>query len=162
MKKCKICKTEFQAKTSKAYCSDKCRKLGYNASKYEYVSRNLDYYQQYHKEWNKNNPEKCKTKGRKYRRSDHAYDKKLRSIYGITIEQYNQMLEDQNYVCAICKCPETWIQEGQIRRMSVDHDHESGKVRQLLCGRCNTVLGHVNDNPELLLSLVEYLYVHNP
>ena len=51
------------------------------------------------------------------------------------------MVEKQNGVCAICGNPETATSHGTIRRLSVDHDHETGEVRGLLCSKCNFALG---------------------
>lgn len=57
--------------------------------------------------------------------------------YGITLEQYDLMLEAQNYCCAICAKP-----HNAPRPLSVDHCHRTGRVRGLLCTRCNVALGH--------------------
>ena len=67
-------------------------------------------------------------------RSNH-----LKYNYGLTTEQYEKMLEEQNGVCAICKLPETWTHKktGKVSLLSVDHDHETGKIRGLLCRDCN-------------------------
>lgn len=65
---------------------------------------------------------------------------------------YEKQREDQKGLCAICGNP-----PGPHRSLSVDHDHETGKVRALLCGPCNRGLGHFRDNPRLLASAVEYL-----
>ena len=78
--------------------------------------------------------------------------------YGITAEQYEALLTKQNQVCAICHKSDT-------KRLSIDHDHaccpgstSCGKcVRGLLCSRCNSVLGMVEDSPELLAALARYL-----
>lgn len=64
-------------------------------------------------------------------------------VYGIDIDIYNKMLEKQNFVCAICNKPETRKRNGAVQSLCVDHDHSSGKVRGLLCFRCNLSLGHL-------------------
>lgn len=61
----------------------------------------------------------------------------LMSKYGLTLEDYQRMLEEQNYCCAICGEHESNFS----RRLAVDHDHKSGKVRALLCAICNQNLG---------------------
>jgi len=66
--------------------------------------------------------------------------------YGITVPEYNLMLEQQNYACALCGKTE---QEAG-RRLCVDHDHATGKVRSLLCRSCNSMIGYAKDSPELL------------
>jgi hypothetical protein len=73
------------------------------------------------------------------------------STYGITDQQYREMLVEQNGKCAICKKPPT------DRRLAVDHCHTTGKVRGLLCMKCNTGLGHFEDNLKFLEEAQEYL-----
>jgi DNA-binding transcriptional MerR regulator len=62
---------------------------------------------------------------------------KLRQNFGLTIEQYADMLSEQDGVCAICHGI-----NASGRRLAVDHDHVTGKIRGLLCSQCNTSLGH--------------------
>jgi len=75
----------------------------------------------------------------------------LKRKYGLTLEEYKYLFEEQNGVCAICKTTE------ECRMLAVDHNHESGKVRGLLCGSCNRALGLLKDNPELLSRAKEYV-----
>ncbi len=85
-----------------------------------------------------------------HRRAAHKH--RIKS-YGISYEDYNSMLEKQNYSCLICRSkPET---------LHVDHCHKTGKVRGLLCSTCNTALGHAKDDIEILKKMIEYLEVHN-
>ena len=73
-------------------------------------------------------------------------------MYGISVEDYEQMLEEQNGGCYICgKKP-----EGK-RALDIDHDHTTGKVRGLLCSSHNRALGLLNDDISLMLKSVEYL-----
>jgi hypothetical protein len=77
----------------------------------------------------------------------------LQRKYGLTIEKYNEMLETQDNGCIICgKTPE---ENG--KRLDVDHNHNTGKVRGLLCGNCNRALGLLQDNPELCRQAMLYL-----
>lgn len=78
--------------------------------------------------------------------------------YGINESEYNNLLKKQNSVCAICLKEEF----GKITKLSIDHDHETGKVRGLLCRRCNTGIGMFMDNPYLLEKAVKYLLEYNP
>lgn len=88
----------------------------------------------------------------------HNQRKKLKEKYGLTLEEYDQMLEEQNGVCAVCHKPERVISEyGIVRRLAVDHNHTTGKVRGLLCQACNTTLGKVSESIEVLLQLAIYL-----
>jgi hypothetical protein len=86
------------------------------------------------------------------RRSIH----KLRSVYGITEQEYLQLFEEQKGVCAICGRPE---KESRFR-LSVDHSHTTGKIRALLCNACNTGLGHFEENIEYLQRAIKYLQEH--
>ncbi len=67
----------------------------------------------------------------------------LRERYGLTVAEYNDKLVRQGFVCAVCHCPETQVQNGQIRNLSIDHDHRTGRIRGLLCARCNLTAGHL-------------------
>jgi hypothetical protein len=80
---------------------------------------------------------------------------KLRSLYGIGIEDYEAMIEAQHGLCAICRNPP----EGRGRggTLVVDHCHEQGHVRGLLCGRCNIALGLLNDDPLIVDEAAAYL-----
>lgn len=66
--------------------------------------------------------------------------------YGLTIDSFNEMAARQDGRCAICRQPETLVGRGTAtpQNLSVDHDHATGTVRGLLCGRCNRGLGHVD------------------
>lgn len=80
-------------------------------------------------------------------------DCKLRKTYGITLEEYNAMLESQGGVCAICGGTEP----AEGRMMAVDHCHATGKVRGILCSCCNRALGLFRDNTDYLKSAINYL-----
>ena len=71
--------------------------------------------------------------------------------YGITVEEYNDLLRKQDGVCAVCGST------GFGRRLSVDHCHTTGHVRGLLCYKCNTGAGMLNDDPALVAKLLLYL-----
>lgn len=77
--------------------------------------------------------------------------------YGVTPEQFDQMLADQNGVCAICGEPETRMRLDVLLPLSVDHDHVTGRVRGLLCHPCNQAIGFFKDDPERLVKAIEYL-----
>jgi len=72
--------------------------------------------------------------------------------FGITVDEYHALLIKQNHVCAICGNPCS-----TRRWLSVDHDHETGKVRGLLCAKCNTGLGLLGDNLGALCMALDYL-----
>jgi hypothetical protein len=77
----------------------------------------------------------------------------LKRYYGITFEEYNTILEGQGGICPICG-----IRPGEIKKaFAVDHDHETGKVRGILCDRCNLILGYSKDNILILERAINYL-----
>jgi hypothetical protein len=76
----------------------------------------------------------------------------LKRTYGITLEDYERMLEAHGGVCAICG--ESRPEE---RTLHIDHDHESGKIRGLLCFRCNNSLGDLRENYDLFQRAADYL-----
>jgi tRNA(Ile2) C34 agmatinyltransferase TiaS len=136
----------------------------------------------YHREWDRKNPDKVKAKRDKHQatpgyaerlrtssdvRSDRSRiyyqdnrEKMLESAakskimsYGITVEQFNEMLERQNGVCAICG--EDNSRFG--KRLAIDHDHDTGVVRGLLCNSCNGALGLFKDDEATLLKALDYI-----
>lgn len=81
----------------------------------------------------------------------------LRSKYGLSLEEYDTMLSEQDGCCAICRADTP----GGNGRFHVDHCHSSGFVRGLLCARCNMGLGYFKDNIEVLARAIEYLASYN-
>ena len=80
----------------------------------------------------------------------------LKRVFGMSLEEYDEKLKAQDGVCAICG---GLCKSG--KRLAVDHNHTTGKIRDLLCGNCNGGLGKFLDNPELLLKAADYLRKHN-
>ena len=107
------------------------------------------------------NPEKVREQQRKYdeANSEKERERRIKRKYGLTMAQYDSMVEAQNEVCAICHKPETTIDKrsGIVQRLSVDHDHSTGATRGLLCFACNTSIGKFNDSSKTLLKAAEYL-----
>lgn len=82
--------------------------------------------------------------------------------FDLTWDEYQAMLELQDHRCAICGLHETDTHgQGVTRALAVDHCHESGRVRQLLCGRCNKALGLMQDNPQRLRDAARYIEQHS-
>ncbi len=108
------------------------------------------------------NREMYKAQRKAYRKANvtKVRDSKLRSAFGISIEEYEQRARDQNGVCAICRCAETETRHGVVRRLCVDHDHATKKVRGLLCSHCNLALGYLHDDPLRAHSAENYLERH--
>lgn len=80
-----------------------------------------------------------------------------RRNYGISLGEYNNLLKKQNNVCAICNEKETAKQNVNSKLLCVDHSHSDGKIRGLLCTKCNKVLGLVNDSEFILKNMINYL-----
>lgn len=118
-------------------------------------------YSDFHK--NKRQPDglanQCKPCTSDSGRKDYQTHKRRRTSaglfrkYGITIDDYERMEMEQDYCCALCGEPEL-IQD---RKLAVDHDHDTGRVRGLLCFKCNTALGRVCDTESALDRLIEYI-----
>lgn len=85
------------------------------------------------------------------RRSQHNYH--LKKTYGITIEQYELILEAQGGKCAICRGGTS------KKHFAVDHNHKTGEVRGLLCARCNSGLAKFMDKHENVVAAATYLLV---
>lgn len=75
-----------------------------------------------------------------------------------TLPMFKQMEKEQNNLCAICFREErAHHQSGTLKKLAVDHDHMTGKIRGLLCSACNTAIGKLRDNVEVLKSAINYL-----
>lgn len=116
--------------------------------------------------YRQNNIEKVRENQRAARnKNPDAYkNKSLKYTFGITLDEYNELLEKQNYVCAVCNKPEKEIhpQSKKIRNLNVDHCHETGKIRGLLCNSCNRGIGLLRDDPNLLFAAIQYLKRSSP
>jgi hypothetical protein len=86
------------------------------------------------------------------RNRDYYANYWLLSAYGITLAEYNVIFSSQSGLCKICNGEQ---QSG--RRLSVDHDHETGRIRGLLCIKCNSFIGMAQENPDILHRAIEYL-----
>lgn len=94
--------------------------------------------------WGAENPDRWKSQKR---------DSYLNKMYGISLNGFMALLESQHGMCAICARE---IGDGG-NELHVDHDHKSGRVRGILCGRCNRGIGQFNDDPALLKKALDYL-----
>lgn len=96
----------------------------------------------YWEKWRKENKEKQK-----------GYKRKslLKTNYGMSLEEYERLLTDQSFGCAICG------NNNGNKVMFVDHDHDSGQVRGLLCTRCNCAIGLFEDDIEKMAKAIEYI-----
>lgn len=115
---------------------------------------------EYGKEWYRKNKAKNKRRSDKWRSENRieVRDKELRNKYGITLDDYNEMLKAQDGVCALCgKTEKVKSRAGKIRALAVDHCHDTGRVRGLLCYRCNQLIAGIGDKLESAEKLVLYM-----
>lgn len=87
---------------------------------------------------------------RKKESTDESKNRHLLQRYGISLDEYRNLLEGQGGLCLICNIKSNY-------KLHVDHCHTTGKVRGLLCGSCNRALGLLKDNTMFLLKAIEYL-----
>ena len=125
--------------------------------------RNAKYKEYYHSNIDKMKEKRENTK--EYRKEYYSdperkfqYRKRyIEREFGIKYEQYDKMLEAQEGVCTICGKPET---KPNAKYLAVDHNHETGVIRGLLCNNCNRALGLLGDNVETLQNAINYLLKH--
>lgn len=103
---------------------------------------------------NPENLEKARKYAREYhKKNPHRQRIRILAQYGLTEEGYDELLKNQNGACAICGKGRNEMKSHLV----VDHDHKTGKVRGLLCVQCNTSLGNLKDQTDLLKKAAEYL-----
>lgn len=89
---------------------------------------------------------------------DKVRDNSLKQAFGISLAEYERMFRVQNGVCAICRRPEMALSTvRKLKSLSVDHDHETGQIRALLCQKCNSTLGYMDDDPARLRAAADYI-----
>ena len=130
----------------------KC-KVAQHVSNFNKHKGQKDGLQNYCRKCNKENRKKWASENPEKRRK-----RKLWTKYKITTEEYNEMLANQNNSCAICGTEST--RNKSYKFFPVDHCHETGKVRALLCDYCNVGLGRFEDDPERLRKAADYLEKH--
>jgi hypothetical protein len=121
-----------------------------------YRESHLEETREYNRSYQEKNFEELKEKKKVYRSNNsdsikyRARSWRLKCRYGITVEEYNGMVDEQSGLCAICSiCPSS--------PLVIDHCHSTGEVRGLLCILCNQAIGMLKDDPEILQSAIEYL-----
>lgn len=83
------------------------------------------------------------------------------STYGLTLDQYHAMAEQQNFLCAICKEePVAKQSHASNDNFAIDHNHTSHVVRGLLCNNCNIGIGHLKDQSAVVMQAADYLVKH--
>jgi|ERR1700722_2869675 len=101
---------------------------------------------------------------KQYKQGNPTKDRSLPTFksarYGISPKKYAEMLLEQKGCCAICEKPETRILRGVVQTMCIDHDHSTGKVRALLCNSCNSGIGMLQEDPNLMIRAAAYIRKH--
>ena len=123
-----------------------------------YREKNKEKIKARHKAYYENNKEKISVKQKAYREKnkDRERNSQLRRNFGISLHEYNLMLTEQKGKCACCG-----IHQNELTiNFAVDHDHDTGLIRGLLCGICNTAIGKLGDNIEGLMRALNYLEKH--
>lgn len=163
----KICSKCGETKPQAEYYKDVAAKSGRKAlcktckKKYAqiYYAKNREKCVAYIKRYHKENREHIREQRNKPETLKMNRNNLLLKKYNITLEQYNLMAKTQNNICGICEKPETRkiarLNESPI--LSVDHCHKTGQIRMLLCSRCNTILGLIEDDLDLLYLMISYL-----
>lgn len=126
------------------------------------AERNTPERKAYQKKYYKDNRRRLLDRQKEYNEEHPRHPMKTREYtlmreYGMTLAQYDQMVEDQNGCCKICKLPETTKYKDRVTPLRVDHDWKSGRVRGLLCNRCNTSLGQLRESIPTLENMIEYI-----
>jgi Recombination endonuclease VII len=155
---CRLCRLEASRRAS-------IKRKNKMAVDEEYRESELKRHRELKRKYQAENPEKIRKARREYHKKNPEKVKKWRlKEYGVTLNQYTQMLIDQNYCCKICKKPETALKKGtsEVKRLAVDHCHASEskgikKPRGLLCQKCNCMIGFAEDSCDRLLEAVNYL-----
>lgn len=142
LRRCSQCETVkalslFSNSDKKGHRSSRCRKCVRQNSAAYYASKGPGYY----KRWRSANADKVLVTQRR-----HHLKKR-----GMSEADYQALLERQNGVCATCPQP-----PGK-KRLAVDHDHDTDVIRGLLCSKCNTAIGLLNDDPALIRRVADYV-----
>lgn len=128
-----------------------------NKKSHEYRKSNKDKCEELNRQWRLANTEYIKEYSKEYsiKNKDKisAYNKKTRlhqrvRFYGLTVEEYNIMYTSQNGNCVIC---------GKHKKLEIEHNHQTGKVRGLVCHKCNVVIGMCEEDITILQNVIKYL-----
>jgi len=110
------------------------------------------------------NDEQCRKKiikaGKEHRLKNKERDRwaRIKNKYNITKEEWERIYQDQNGKCFICERTEKQIKNSHSKYLAVDHEHNTGKIRGLLCTNCNRQLSaFLKDDPKIILRVYEYL-----
>ena len=145
---CKSCKSQYDKQYYKEHKEEKSQ---YHK---QYRKEHKEERRQYNKQYCKEHKEEIRQQSKQYyaEHKEEIGQHQIKYKYGLSLGKYKAMLKAQDNKCAICR--KTFV---DARHTFVDHDHNTGEVRGILCNNCNTVLGHSHDDPEVLLRAAVYL-----
>ena len=135
------------------------KKECYLKNKYKILEWQKDYYQKNKdkikeriKEYSLKNKDKIKERSKDYRlkNKNKITGRRLLRDYSLSLSDYNSLLEEQNNVCKVC------LVKPKKRKLFVDHCHSTGEVRGLLCHKCNSALGFLQEDVNIMRNLIEY------
>jgi len=157
MKACTKCKEvkELSAFNKRSTTKDG-HKSGCRECVKKYYLANKESINEKGRAYHKANKEKGNRASRAYAKAnpERIQDNGLRYKYGITLAERNAIAEDQGHRCKICKIEEKHAPKSTL---CVDHDHNTGAIRGLLCFKCNSAIGLLQDNLEFVESAATYL-----
>lgn len=165
---CGICGTIKTQAPSGLYCKPCATRRGkewYAANKSKATARNSAWYKankaRHHelsRRWQEANTERKRELAREWGRNnpDNVRDKHLRRMFGIGLQEWEDLFTAQDRVCKICKSDDPRGRYG----WHTDHKHPSGPIRGILCRACNHLLGHADDHPDVLRAAALYLEAH--
>lgn len=130
-----------------------------NARARAYHARNSARSNERNKKWRESNKERERDSKRCWKAAnpDRTQRHRLKTKYKISVEQYELMRVAQRDLCAICGKEEVYKVKGKKRALCIDHDHGTGKVRDLLCWRCNSLIGLAGEDADRLASAAKYI-----
>ena len=176
---CVVCGKEFLSKSYKRLCcSDECSDINRLQIKREHYIRkrdgieggrsrryNTDYIKltkkEQRKRYRERHAEKIKKRNKEYneeKRMTVIKNRNLKKTFNLTLEEYNLLKQSQGGVCKLCKKEETGVSKlGYTKALAVDHCHDTGAIRGLLCSKCNRGLGYFKDCTDLLKRAILYI-----
>jgi hypothetical protein len=149
---CSRCKVAPSPRAANPKANAFCKPCAREYSR-EHYQRNKSTYARRAKRWREENRERSNETALRYYHTEHGKEKRqqylLKHEYNLTVKEYNDLVQKQKGRCAICAT--------KPRKLHVDHDHSTSKVRGLLCPNCNKAIGLLHDKPELMRAAASYL-----
>lgn len=162
--RCKACRVETN---KKSYYKHREKRV---STAMRWKEQNRGDYNEWCKQDRKKNPEKYRRYERAYKEKqgiENVRKKEVARIHGLTVQQYDELMDKYNNICAVCKLPEKRLgRDGKtLTPLCIDHCHKcegKGKhvIRGLLCHACNSAIGKLKDNIETVKNIISYLESH--